>query len=385
MRTSRIGLLLGATLALGLQPNPAVAGTLADALDAPDLVWTTGGIAAQGWKYTAGSGAGDTSFDGMDSAEVGQTSDLGESWLSTTVVGPGTISFWWYAYTEPEADLLEFYIDEMPMDRISGILPGNPSDWQYRSFEVPPGTNTLTWKYFKDYGSTGGTEDVAYLDQVRFVTNNLPLQAALNTRNVEWSSGGNTNETVWFAQSDVSHDGALAARSGDVHHGQTNWVEASLAGITNVSFWWKVSSETNRDVLEFFTNGVFAKRISGEVNWQSNYFRLPVGRTNTVRWAYRRDSSVTAGQNCGWLDEVKFGGQTITPSRYDIGSFARLPNGDFRLAVVGEIGAPCRVEVSSNLVHWVTLTNFTTLDSNSIVTDTEAAAHDVRFYRVLSP
>ena len=33
-----------------------------------------------------------------------------------------------------------------------------------------------------------------------------------------------------------------------------------------MSFWWKVSSETNRDSLRFFVNGVEQANISGEVD-----------------------------------------------------------------------------------------------------------------------
>src|SRR5439155_12342514 len=97
--------------------------------------------------------------------------------------------------------------------------------------------------------------------------------------------------------------------SGAIYTSQESWMQAVVSGVTNVSFWWKVSSQTNDDFLEFYTNGVLARRISGVVNWQSNFFNLPA-TTNTLRWRYFMtsfvDPSLPLGQNAGWVDQVAF-------------------------------------------------------------------------------
>ncbi len=62
---------------------------------------------------------GDT-FDGIASARSGHINDNGETWLQTTVVGPGTVSFWWQAYSEPYKDWLEFYLNATLQARICG-------------------------------------------------------------------------------------------------------------------------------------------------------------------------------------------------------------------------------------------------------------------------
>ncbi len=115
------------------------------------------------------------------------------------------------------------------------------------------------------------------MDRVSYVTSPPPpLEQALNTAGVEWSSSGSVYDNGWFAQTNVTHDGQWAAQSGAIWHNQTNWLQATVSGTTNLSFWWKVSSEAGYDFLEFYTNGVLARQISGEVNWQSNFFRLPI-------------------------------------------------------------------------------------------------------------
>jgi hypothetical protein len=59
------------------------------------------------------------------------------------------------------------------------------------------------------------------------------------------------------------------------------------------------------DFLTFYTNGNSATRISGEVDWQQQTFSLGSG-SQTLRWTYSKDSSVSRGQDKGWLDQVAF-------------------------------------------------------------------------------
>jgi hypothetical protein len=371
-------------------PLLRAATTLGDAVDATNLVWTTGGTGAIGWSYHAGNGVANDTFDGVASAQSGHISDNGETWIATTVVGPGTVSFWWQAYSEPNADWLEFYINAIQQSRICGFgdeWSSWASGWEYCSFQVPAGTNVLKWRYIKDGSLTGGTLDYGQVDRVSYVTSpTRPLQQALNTCGVLWDSAGSSYPNGWFAQSNVTHDGSLSAQSGAVWHDQTNWLQATVSGVTNVSFWWKVSSQTNGDYLQFFTNGVLAKRISGEINWQSNYFKLPA-KTNVLAWRYVKDSGIIGGSDCGWLDQVIFG-PNLRALPYTLQTPARLPDGRFQLMVAGEAGCPCRVEFSTNLMsggNWTQLTNFTTASTNTLVIDAAATNSLMRLYRTVSP
>jgi len=77
---------------------------LADAVDAPLLTWTTGGN--QVWV-----GQANTTFDGVDAAQSGAITHSQESWLQTTVTGPGHLRFRWKVSLEANYDYLEFYLD----------------------------------------------------------------------------------------------------------------------------------------------------------------------------------------------------------------------------------------------------------------------------------
>jgi hypothetical protein len=127
------------------------------------------------------------------------------------------------------------------------------------------------------------------------------LAGALDTPGRIYTLGGNAN---WFEQTTVTHDGNDAARSGAIGNSQQSWFETTVTGPGTLSFWWKVSSESGFDYLEFYINGSLQTgRISGEVNWQQKTYELPDGN-HVLRWRYAKDGSFAAGSDAGWVDEV---------------------------------------------------------------------------------
>ena len=136
--------------------------TLGEAVDATNLTWTMGGSA--GWFAQTV-----TTQDGSDAARSGAISHSQESWLETTVAGPGTLSFWWKVSSESGYDYLRFALNGVTQ---SGGISGEV-DWQQRSFTIPAGAQTLRWRYSKD-GSVNAGQDSAWLDQVMFGGTNLP-------------------------------------------------------------------------------------------------------------------------------------------------------------------------------------------------------------------
>jgi hypothetical protein len=166
---------------------------------------------------------------------------------------------------------------------------------------------------------------------------------------------------------------------------QESWLQAVVTGVTNLSFWWKVSSQTNYDFLEFYTNNVLARRISGEVNWQSNFFKF-TAITNVLKWRYAKTNFnlIAQGQNCGWLDQVSLS-PVYKAFPYTLSTPAMQPNGSVSVGVQGESGCPCQVQVSSDLVAWAPLTNLTLLDTSYTIVDSAATNFSSRYYRTISP
>ncbi len=132
----------------------------------------------------------------------------------------------------------------------------------------------------------------------------VSLAAALDTTGLIWTTGGNG---PWTGELATTHDGIDAAQSMTISDSQESWMETTITnGPGQLSFWWKVSSELIWDYLEFLVDGVAQSgQISGEVDWQAMNYSLPVG-THVLRWRYSKDSSMSAGQDRGWVDQVSF-------------------------------------------------------------------------------
>ncbi|WP_367873923.1 hypothetical protein [Luteolibacter sp. Populi] len=104
-----------------------------------------------------------TTSDGTDAAQSAPITHSQQTWMETTVSGPGEIGFNWKVSSQG-GDFLEFYIDGvLKPGRISGNV-----DWTPKSYTVDPGQHILRWRYVKDgSGSTGS--DAAWVDRVSWM------------------------------------------------------------------------------------------------------------------------------------------------------------------------------------------------------------------------
>lgn len=124
-----------------------------DAVEACDLNWSFGGDAS--WFYQT-----NTTHDGVDAAASGTISHSQESWMETTLNGPGDLTFQWQVSSEDNYDYLEFWVDGVRSNRIAGEI-----DWQPQTVSLPSGPHVVRWRYMKD-GSVSHGEDAGWVDQV---------------------------------------------------------------------------------------------------------------------------------------------------------------------------------------------------------------------------
>jgi M6 family metalloprotease-like protein len=159
-----------------LAPQP----TLGDAVDAPSLVWISGGNLPWFRQTT-------NTHDGADAAQAGDISDLQESWIQTTVQGPGALRYWMQTSSEENYDYLDVYLDDTNQNlSLSGITA-----WQQQTLIIPDGSHRVRWTYSKDTSWAEGS-DTAWLDEVSFV-------AAPEIGTAGTSSGGGSLSLSWPA------------------------------------------------------------------------------------------------------------------------------------------------------------------------------------------
>ena len=130
----------------------------------------------------------------------------------------------------------------------------------------------------------------------------LGFPVALDTQGLNYTFGGNGS---WFGQVGTTHDGVDACQSGVIGNNQESWFETIVIGPGNLSFWWKVSSESYSDYLEFYIDGELQGPfpISGTVDWTQKFYAIPIG-SHTLRWRYMKDYSVSTGSDAGWVDQI---------------------------------------------------------------------------------
>jgi hypothetical protein len=163
----------------------------------------------------------------------------------------------------------------------------------------------------------------------------VPLPFALNTSNLTWTTD---LATPWYGQVTVSHDGVAAARSYFIGNAQQTLLTTTVTGPATLSFWWKVSSQTNADIFSFadvasnFTNRA---QVSGQVDWVYQNYLLPPG-PQTLQWAYAKAPTGSSGLDAAFLDQV-----SITP-RFTLPSIVTQPT-----SVAGAVAVPVTFTVAA--------------------------------------
>ena len=151
-------------------------------------------------------------------------------------------------------------------------------------------------------------QNVDYLDKsvLIHVIPPVPLPVALNNTNLAWATAPSL---PWFGQTNVSHDSVASGRSFFIGDGQQCSLTTTTNGPGTLSFWWKVSSQTNADVLSFLSYGGgttnLTAQISGETGWQQLSVLLG-GGSQTLVWIYSKDASLSAGLDAGFVDQVSY-------------------------------------------------------------------------------
>lgn len=111
----------------------------------------------------------------------------------------------------------------------------------------------------------------------------------------------------WQIDSVRHQHGRYSARSRVVGHNQRSdlCITVNVTKGDSVSFWSRVSCESNYDRLQFFIDDSLITTLSGEREWERHAYMLETGKHH-LQWRYEKDDSQAEGDDGAWIDNIHF-------------------------------------------------------------------------------
>lgn len=161
-----------------------------------------------------------------------------------------------------------------------------------------------------EIGSTIDFELILEFNEFYIDTLNLALKVGLIVEDFEtgdfssytWAFSGDAD---WIIDAGQSYEGLKSAVSDDIDDNQSSALEITLDVTTDdsISFFKKVSTEQGWDYFSFYIDNNLQDEWSGEIDWSEEQYAVSAG-THTFKWEYEKDTYVTSGADCAWLDYI---------------------------------------------------------------------------------
>jgi len=119
-------------------------------------------------------------------------------------------------------------------------------------------------------------------------------------------------DASWDTTRQERYSGTYSARAGTIDHDERATLRVTLNCVSgDITFYRKVSSESDYDYLEFYIDSVEMDKWSGEEDWAEVSFYVDGGK-RTFEWTYSKDGSESGGDDTAWIDDIVFpvGGTT---------------------------------------------------------------------------
>ncbi|MCR5659263.1 MAG: leucine-rich repeat protein [Bacteroidales bacterium] len=123
----------------------------------------------------------------------------------------------------------------------------------------------------------------------------------------DWS---NDNSFPWFVTDYNPYNGSYCMVSSNFdYHNTTSSLETTMEFHTNgsIEFYSRISSESGWDYGYFYIDDVQYLSESGSGDWTQHSFNVTAG-SHVFRWSYEKDGSVSNGDDCYFIDDIRFFG-----------------------------------------------------------------------------
>ncbi len=118
------------------------------------------------------------------------------------------------------------------------------------------------------------------------------------------------NSNPWTITDASPYAGTYCARSKQsLSHNDESELSITINCMmdSEISFFRKVSSESNYDFFYFYIDGQKMDEVSGTASWTQKSFPVTAG-THTFKFSYEKDYSTVSGSDCAWIDNIVFPG-----------------------------------------------------------------------------
>ena len=165
------------------------------------------------------------------------------------------------------------------------------------SFTLSSGTGTkYAYVWYRDFAGNASS----------VVNDGINLQSGYDFEDgsvpSNFTMSGNKS---WYVTSSTAASGSYSLRSGSITHNQSScfsFTESTTSG--SFSFYYRISSESGYDYLRFYLNGSSSTYGSGSQSWRQYVLTVSSG-TNTFKWCYTKDGSVSSGYDAAWIDDIQ--------------------------------------------------------------------------------
>ena len=115
----------------------------------------------------------------------------------------------------------------------------------------------------------------------------------------------NNSPVPWTFCNESPYEGALCLKSGAIGNSAETLVSLSyeVAETDSIAFYFKVSSESGYDKLFFYIDNMEKATWSGAIPWTFAQYVVTPGQ-HTFGWKYKKDTSVSSGSDCAWIDYI---------------------------------------------------------------------------------
>ena len=132
-----------------------------------------------------------------------------------------------------------------------------------------------------------------------------------NISKYDWNTDG---DLPWVVDNMYPYEGNYDIISGNIGNNQSSefWIEYEVMAPDSISFYKKVSSETNFDKLKFFIDDVLQDEWSGTTqSWTKEVYPVAQG-VRKFSWVYEKDFSGIGGADKAWVDYIELPTMMVT-------------------------------------------------------------------------